>query len=296
MNMTCYLKKKKLKVKKMKDKDKDKDNDEELLKKIKYIRLNGLADNLDNYLRIAQKSNFSHFRLLQYIIEEEYKLKQENSRKMRMSRAKIPEKYVLETFPFAQQPKLNKRKFLNFYDTFYNVGNGRNIIWMGPTGVGKTGLATAFLVHAIDLGHSGRFISFPELIEGLYQSIGDHSESKIINTFASYDFLLIDELGYVEVEPSQVGLFFNLMQRRHKKKTTFITTNLGFIQWTSFLKNPQLTAALIDRLTENSYIINMKECVSLRAKLNPAQSINPIQNNNNDEDREKEEDSQCDSL
>jgi hypothetical protein len=86
------------------------------------------------------------------------------------------------------------------------------------------------------------------------------------------------------------------MQRRHKKKTTFITTNLGFIQWTSFLKNPQLTAALIDRLTENSYIINMKECVSLRAKLNPAQSINPIQNNNNDEDREKEEDSQCDSL
>jgi hypothetical protein len=101
MNMTSYLKKKKLKVKKMKDKD----NNEELLKKIKYIHLNGLADNLDNYLRIAQKGNFSHFRLLQYIIEEEYKLKQENSRKMRMSRAKIPEKYVLETFPFCPTAK-----------------------------------------------------------------------------------------------------------------------------------------------------------------------------------------------
>ena len=285
-----------------KDKDKDKDNNEELLKKLQFIHLNGLADNLDNYLRIAQKSNFSHFRLLQYIIEEEYKLKQENSRKMRMNRAKIPEKYVLETFPFAQQPKLNKKKLFNFYDTFHNGENGRNIIWMGPTGVGKTGLATAFLIHAIDRGYSGRFISFPELIEGLYQSIGDHSESKVIKTFASYDFLLIDELGYVEVEPSQVGLFFNLMQRRHKKKTTFITTNLGFSQWTSFLKNPQLTAALIDRLTENSYIINMKECVSLRVKLNPAQSITSIQNNNNDEneeneeDEEEEEDSQCDSL
>ncbi|MCP4156096.1 MAG: hypothetical protein GY757_50720, partial [bacterium] len=68
--------------------------DEELLKKIKYLRLNGLVDNLENYLRIAQKGNFSHIRLLQYVIEEEYKLKQENSRKMRMSRAKIPEKYV----------------------------------------------------------------------------------------------------------------------------------------------------------------------------------------------------------
>ena len=243
--------------------------DEELLKKIKYIRLNGLAENLNNYLRIAQKSNFSHFRLLQYIVDEEYNLKQENSRKMRMSRSKIPEKYVMETFPFTQQPKLNKKKLLNLYDTFDTLENGRNIIWIGPTGVGKTGLATAFLIHAISRGHSGRFISFPELIECLYQSIGDHSQSKVIKTFASYDFLLIDELGYVEVEPAQVGLFFNLMQRRHKKKTTFITSNLGFSQWTSFLKNPQLTAALIDRLTENSYIVNMKECVSLRAKLNP---------------------------
>jgi DNA replication protein DnaC len=247
----------------------EKMKDEELLKKIKYIRLNGLADNLDNYLRIAQRGNFSHFRLLQYIIEEEYKLKQENSRKMRMSRAKIPEKYVIETFPFTQQPKLNKKKLLNLYDTFDMLKNGRNIIWIGPTGVGKTGLATAFLIHAITSGCNGRFISFPELIELLYQSIGDHSESKVIKTFASYDFLLIDELGYVEVEPSQVGLFFNLMQKRHKKKPTFITSNLGFSQWTSFLKNSQLTAALIDRLTENSHIINMKECVSLRPKLSP---------------------------
>jgi DNA replication protein DnaC len=241
----------------------------ELLKKIKYIRLNGLVDNLDNYLTLAQKSNFSHFRLLQYVVEEEYRLKQENSRKMRMSRSKIPEKYEIETFPFNRQPKLNKKKMLNLYDSFDSLGNGRNIIWIGPTGIGKTGLATAFLIAAITRGHSGRFITFPELIERLYQSIGDHSEAQVIATFASYDFLLIDELGYVEVEPAQVGLFFTLMQKRHKKKTTFITSNLGFSQWTSFLKNPQLTAALIDRLTENSYIINMKECVSLRQKLSP---------------------------
>ncbi|MCG8672889.1 MAG: ATP-binding protein [Pseudomonadales bacterium] len=243
--------------------------DEEWLKKIKYLRLNGLVDNLDNYLTIAQKGNFSHIRLLQYIIEEEYKLKQENSRRMRLSRAKIPEKYVMETFPFTQQQKLNKKKLLNLYDTFDMAENSRNIIWIGPTGVGKTGLATAFLIQAITHGHTGRFISFHELIERLYQAIGDHSESKVIKTFAAYDFLLIDELGYIEVEPSQVGLFFNLMQKRHKKKATFITSNLGFSQWTAFLKNPQLTAALIDRLTENSHIINMRECVSLRPKLKP---------------------------
>ncbi|MCP5006423.1 MAG: ATP-binding protein [Planctomycetes bacterium] len=57
--------------------------------------------------------------------------------------------------------------------------------------------------------------------------------------------------------------------KRHKKKTTLITSNLGFSQWSSFLKNEHLTAALIDRLTENSRVINMKNCVSLRSKLDP---------------------------
>ncbi|MDP7268942.1 MAG: ATP-binding protein, partial [Pirellulales bacterium] len=109
-----------------------------------------------------------------------------------------------------------------------------------------------------------------ELIEMLYNAVADHSQTDVIKKFASYDCLHIDELGYVEVEPVQVGLFFTLMHKRHKLKTTLITSNLGFQQWTSFLKNDHLTAALIDRLTENSHVINMKKCVSLRPKLYPA--------------------------
>jgi DNA replication protein DnaC len=241
--------------------------DEELMKKLKYIRLYGLQTNWDRYLEMARKGNFSHVRLLKYIIEEEYKIKRENSRKMRLSQSGIPEQFVIETFPFDKQPKLNKKKVLNLYDSFDYMSNNQNIIWIGPTGTGKTGLATAFLIQAINHGYNGRFITFPELIEMLYQSIGDHSEAKVIKTFTSYDCLLIDELGYVEVESAQVGLFFTLLHRRHKKKTTLITSNLGFSQWTSFLNNPQLTAALIDRLTENSHVINMKECTSIRPKL-----------------------------
>ena len=89
----------------------------------------------------------------------------------------------------------------------------------------------------------------------------------MIKTFATYDCLLIDEIGYAEMEPVQVGLFFTLMHKRHQSKSTLITSTLGFSQWAEFLKNEQLTAALIDRVTENSHVINMKKCVSLRAKL-----------------------------
>ena len=133
--------------------------------------------------------------------------------------------------------------------------------------MGKTGLATSFLTQAIDQGYSGRYVLFAELLAQSYRSVADHSEAKVLRKYLSYDCRLIDELGYVEVEPVQVGLFFTLMHKRHKKKPTLITSNLGFSEWGSFLKNDHLTAALIDRLTENSHVINMKGCVSLRAKL-----------------------------
>jgi len=241
--------------------------DQDLLKMLKYLRLSGVVSQFDRFLEKAKTEDISHIQWLKSIIEEEYRLKKENARKRRLARAKIPEIWLLQTFPFARQPKLDKKKVTNLYDDFDYITQARNILFFGPTGVGKTGLATAFLVQAIDRGYNGRFILFPELVELVYTSLADHSEGKVINTFAAYDCLLIDELGYVELEPVQVGLFFTLMQKRHKKKTTLITSNLGFEQWASFLKNDHLTAALIDRLTEISHIVNMKNCVSLRPKL-----------------------------
>ncbi len=240
---------------------------DEIKQMLTYLRLNGLLENWDHHLKTAQNEEYSHTHLLQTIIETEYALKREKSRKLRLHKAKIPESLVMETFPFDRQPKLNKRKVIEIYDSLDYMANQQNIIWIGGTGTGKTGLATAFLIHAINHGYSGRFILFPELIEQLYQSIADGSEGKLIKKFAAYDCLVIDELGLVEVEPVQVGLFFTLMHKRHKKRCTLITSNLVFSEWTGFLKNDQLTAALIDRLTENSHVINMKECKSLRSKL-----------------------------
>lgn len=137
-------------------------------------------------------------------------------------------------------------------------------------GCGKTGLATSFLIQAIDRGFSGRYVLFAELVDELYRSVADHSEQKVLKKYLAYDILHIDEIGYIEVEPVQVGLFFTLMQKRHKQKSTLITSNLGFSEWRSFLKNDHLTAALVDRLTENSHVFNMKQCVSLRPRLETA--------------------------
>jgi DNA replication protein DnaC len=234
---------------------------------LKYLRLSGLLDNWDRHLKTAQKEEYSYYRFLKQIVEEEYNIKKENSRKMRLRRSKIPHQLVIETFPFEKQLKLNKKRITAIYDSGEYMEKHQNIVWIGPTGIGKSGLATSFLINAINLGYSGLFIPFPDLIEKLYKSLADNSEGALIKKLSSYDCLLIDELGYIVMEAAQVGLFFTLMSKRHGKKTTLITTNLGFSQWTTFLNNNHLTAALIDRLTENSHIINMKKCSSLRPKL-----------------------------
>jgi len=129
--------------------------DEELKKMLRYLGLRGLLANWDHYIGIAKKGSFSSVRLLKYVVEQEYKTKLENARKRRISIAKIPEPFVIETFPFDRQPKLNKKIILTFYDCFDYMSKQQNIIWIGPTGTGKTGLATAFLTQAIDKGTGG---------------------------------------------------------------------------------------------------------------------------------------------
>jgi DNA replication protein DnaC len=241
--------------------------DNDLVETLKHLRLGGLLAHWDEYLKLAGDKRFSHAHLLTHVLKEESRLKRENARILRLRCARIPEMLVIETFPFERQPKLNKKKIMALYDSLSYLQQSQNIIWLGATGCGKTGLATSFLIHAINHGYSGRFVRFPDLIAELYGSVADHSEEKVLKSYAAVDCLAVDEIGYAEVEPVQVGLFFTLMQRRHKKRPTLITSNLGFGDWRSFLKNDHLTAALIDRLTETSHIFNLKECVTLRAKL-----------------------------
>jgi DNA replication protein DnaC len=239
----------------------------ELIEALKYLRLGGLLAHWDEYLKLAAEKGFSHARLLTHVLSEEYRLKRENARQLRLKHARIPEPLVIETYPFERQPKLNKKRIMALYDSLSYMREHQNVIWLGITGCGKTGLATSFLIHAINHGWRGRYVLFADLVGELYAAVADHSETKVLKKYLAFDPLHIDEMGYVEVEPVQVGLFFTLMHQRHKTKTTLITSNLCFAQWGSFLKNDNLTAALIDRLTETSHVINMRECVGIRPKL-----------------------------
>lgn len=240
--------------------------DDELKKQIEFLKIQDLREQWPKYIAKAEKEKMGHENFLSYVISESYAARIAYSKKMRLIRASIPEVLIMSTYPFELQPNLSRQKILNIYDSLDYMKKHQNIIILGPTGCGKTGIGTSYLVNALEQNYTAYFISFPELIGRLLKSVATHQEDKILKNLASYDCLHIDELGYVDIETVQTGLFFRLMSLRHKRKSTIITSNLGFSEWPSFLKNDRLTAALIDRLTENSHVINMKNCTSIRPK------------------------------
>jgi DNA replication protein DnaC len=240
--------------------------DNTLREKAEYIGLRYLKENWNTIIKNAEKKLPSYQTFLTTILTAEYQHKHERRRISRLHRAKIPEMLTMDTFPFTRQPKLQKRKVLQVYDSLQYIKESKVLLLAGPTGCGKSGLATSFLVHAINNGYNGLFIDFNELIAKLYQSCADNSQARLIKRLATIDCLLIDEFGYVPVDERKAGLFFDLIKTRYRKKCTIITSQLGFDVWSSVIKNEHITAAIIDRITENCAVFNMTKCVSLREK------------------------------
>lgn len=238
--------------------------DKDLEAKLKYLRLTEITASWDQIMASAKEKSPSYTAFTKQLVDREHAARRERARLQRLRKSKVEETYLIETYPFDRQPGIAKKKIMELFDSMAYLRKKQNMIFLGPTGVGKSGLATSLLIHAINNGSTGRFIAFPDLLAELYQSSADHSEKKVLKKFLSYECLVVDELGYIEIDPHQAGLFFTLMKQRHKKATTIVTTQLGFKEWTGFLKNPHLTAAMVDRMTENCQLINMNKCQSIR--------------------------------
>ena len=112
---------------------------ESLQEKLRYLRLNRLAAHWEEHLKEAARQRLSHAAFLTRVIEEEYRLKCDNAREQRLKRARIPEPWTMETFPFDRQPKLNRKTVMALYDSMDFIPKAQNIIWMGGTGWARPG-------------------------------------------------------------------------------------------------------------------------------------------------------------
>ena len=223
------------------------DTVDQLLKSLHLARMRQL---LPSELARAQNSAPSYIHFLEGLLREEHAYRLARQQEYRLKQAAIPERWALETFPFHRQPGVNKAQILQLAELDF-IKEAHNLVLMGPTGVGKTGLGSGLLLKAIENGHRGLFVKAQDLFDEMYASLADRSSRKLINRLMKIELLVIDELGYLNLKPEQTNVFFKLMDARHRRCATVVTTNLAYEEWYDFLGKKQMVAALLDRLRQN---------------------------------------------
>ena len=220
---------------------------DELDQLLANLRLSKLRTLLPEALGKATSEQPDYQEFLVPLLRAEWHSRQEKSLAWRIKTAALPETFTLETFPFAEQPGVNRRQIKSFASLDF-IPRAENIVFIGKPGVGKTGLATGILLKALENGYRGRFVRAQDLFDEMYASLADRSSRRLLNHLSRLDLLVIDELSYLNLRPEQANIFFKLVEERYRKKSTIVTTNLGYDEWANFLGNRSMTDALLSRL------------------------------------------------
>jgi DNA replication protein DnaC len=227
-----------------------------LLDLMKTLKLAGMSHVLERELALADKEGFPAAEVIERLLLEEFHYRQERSLLYRVKQGRMPWPWTLQSFPFDQQPAVSKSQIMGLASLSF-LDRAENIVFIGDPGTGKTGLAIGLLRQALVSGRRGRFIKAQDLLDELYASLADRSTPKLFKSLAGYDLLLIDELGYLTLNPEQVNVFFKLMDERYSRKSTIITTNLDYPQWYDLFKRKPLVDALLDRLNHHCTTIRI---------------------------------------
>jgi DNA replication protein DnaC len=227
-----------------------------LLDLMKTLKLAGMSHVLERELALADKEGLPAAEVIERLLLEEFHYRQERSLLYRVKQGRMPWPWTLQSFPFDQQPAVSKSQIMGLASLSF-LDRAENIVFIGDPGTGKTGLAIGLLRQALVSGRRGRFIKAQDLLDELYASLADRSTPKLFKSLAGYDLLLIDELGYLTLNPEQVNVFFKLMDERYSRKSTIITTNLDYPQWYDLFKRKPLVDALLDRLNHHCTTIRI---------------------------------------
>lgn len=238
--------------------------DDDLEQLLHGLKLRHLLKTLDEELERAEKDGPSYAAFLKRILRREYQTQQSRFLENRIKRAGVPERWALETFPWDKQPGVQRPVMEQLAELDF-IDRAANIVLIGPTGVGKTGLSIGILLRALIAGRRGMFVKAQDLFDEMYRSLADFSSRKLLNRLINLDLLVIDEMGYLNLRPEQSNLFFKLMEERYGRKATIITTNLEYEAWYDFLGNKEMVAALLDRLRHHCHTIKI-DGPSLRSR------------------------------
>jgi len=229
---------------------------DELDQLLRSLHLGRIGEMIEQEMADAEKHQRGYADFLTRLLRAQWHHRQETALAWRIDRARLPEDWTLESFPWKLQPGVAQRTIRGFAELDF-IGKAENIVFIGGPGVGKTGLASGILRKAIQSGYRGLFVRAQDLFDEMYASLADRSSRKLLDRLVRVDVLLVDELGYLNLRPEQSNIFFKLMEERYCRHPTIITTNLQYEEWGNFLGNASLVAALLSRLRHRCHTVKI---------------------------------------
>lgn len=230
---------------------------EDLEQLLKNLHLKRILEIYDEQLRTTEKEELAYSEFVVRLLRAQWHARQEGKLEWRIRRANLPERWSLETFPFARQPGVSRKQMRGFAELEF-IAKAENIVLIGETGRGKTGLGCGLLLKALENGYRGQFVRAQDLFDEMYASLADRSTRQLLKRLARLDVLLIDEFGYLNLKPEQSNIFFKLMEERYRRHSTILTTNLDYDEWPNFLGNRPMVEALLSRLRHYCHTVRIK--------------------------------------
>jgi len=219
---------------------------------LKTLSLNRIRECYVAESENAAKAKLSYGDYLYRLIKLEALSKIDRSINRRIQMSGFPMIRKLEEFDFSYQPQLDE-KLIRELASLSFMEHAKNIILLGPPGVGKTHLAVALGIKACSQRKSVAFHSADSIANLLAAAEVAGNLKNVLAQFAKVDLLIIDELGYIELNKKNASLFFQLIAIRYEKKSIIITTNKPFEEWGQVFGDDTVATAIIDRLLHHAY-------------------------------------------